>query len=67
MFIYVNSNRQEFPDLANIKVTLDHLNISSQRGIAIAINNNVVPRQEWETYELQPEDKMTIIRATQGG
>jgi sulfur carrier protein len=67
MNIYVNSKLQEFHAPPNIIDALNSLNISSQKGIAIAINNNVVPKTEWETYVLQAEDKVTIIKATQGG
>ena len=67
MNIYVNSTLQEIPAHAKIKDALDQLNLASLRGIAIAINNNVVPRSEWETFPLQAEDKITLIQATQGG
>ena len=67
MNIYVNNKLQELPGQANINVMLDQLNITSQKGIAIAINNNVVPGAEWNTYVLNEEDKVTLIRATQGG
>ena len=67
MDIYINSKQQELPGNARITDALTTLNIVSQKGIAIAVNNNVIPRQEWDTYILQPEDKMTLIKATQGG
>ena len=67
MFVYVNNARQQMHDQANIKDMLGHLDMLSQRGIAIAINNNVIPRSEWELHILQPEDKLTLIKATQGG
>jgi sulfur carrier protein len=67
MNIYVNSKLQEIQESAKIKDALDSLNIDSQKGIAVAINNNVIPRTEWENYLLQPEDKITLIKATQGG
>ena len=38
-----------------------------QKGIAIAINNNVVPRTEWETKNILQNDNILIIKATQGG
>jgi sulfur carrier protein len=67
MFVYVNSNRQELPDQAKITTLFEALNIASQRGIAIAINNEVIPKAEWEAYQLQADDKLTLIKATQGG
>ncbi len=67
MNIYINSKLYEVPGETNITSALDTLDLISQKGIAIAINNNVVPRAEWETYVLSDEDKVTLIRATQGG
>jgi len=67
MNIYVNNKQQELPSQANITGMLELLNITSQKGIAIAINNNVVPGAEWNTYVLKDDDKVTLIRATQGG
>jgi sulfur carrier protein len=67
MNVYVNNKEQEVGSAAKIDELLSVLNINAQKGIAIAVNNNVVPRAEWEKHELQPEDKVMLIRATQGG
>ena len=67
MNIYVNNKLTEVPVQANVAAALDSLNLVSQKGIAVAINNNVVPRAEWESYVLCAEDKVTLIKATQGG
>ncbi|MFK7899493.1 MAG: sulfur carrier protein ThiS [Cyclobacteriaceae bacterium] len=39
----------------------------SLKGIAVAINNKVVSRFEWKKTQIKENDKITIIRATQGG
>jgi sulfur carrier protein len=67
MNVYINSTAHEFTDGAKITTALEHLNLASAKGIAIAINSNVIPRHDWDNYILQPEDKMMLIRATQGG
>ena len=67
MNIYVNNKLQEVTHEAKIADMLRAINITSPKGIAIAINNNVVPGAEWESYVLKDEDKVTVIRATQGG
>ncbi|WP_302282608.1 sulfur carrier protein ThiS [Alistipes putredinis] len=36
-------------------------------GIAVAIDNKVVPRSEWPTTRLQAGTKITVIRAVCGG
>lgn len=36
-------------------------------GIAVALNEKVIPNGEWKTVILNPNDKILIIKATQGG
>jgi sulfur carrier protein len=38
-----------------------------QNGVAVAINNTVIPKQNWHTTNLNPNDNILIIKATQGG
>ncbi|WP_130733463.1 sulfur carrier protein ThiS [Flavobacterium sp. J27] len=40
---------------------------TKQNGIAIAVNEMVVPKNQWEHYFLSPTDTILIITATQGG
>jgi len=37
------------------------------KGIAVALNNRVVPREKWLETTLQDGDTILIISATQGG
>lgn len=37
------------------------------KGIAVAINNQVIPKTAWATTLLQHQDSILIITATQGG
>jgi len=67
MNIYINNKLQKLKESSTLSETLIALNISSQKGIAIAINNNVVPKQEWDNYCVNENDQVTIIKATQGG
>ena len=38
-----------------------------QRGIAVALNGEVVSRTAWGTTLLQPEDRIEIVQARAGG
>lgn len=51
----------------NIRAMLELSGIKSPNGIAVAVNNAVIPRSQWEQFELKEQDKVIIIRATQGG
>ncbi|UXX78406.1 sulfur carrier protein ThiS [Reichenbachiella carrageenanivorans] len=42
-------------------------NLFHDRGIAVAINDEILPKQEWEKYQVQDQDNILIITATQGG
>jgi sulfur carrier protein len=37
------------------------------RGIAVALNGQVVPRQAWMQTKLSPGDDVEIVRVRQGG
>jgi sulfur carrier protein len=37
------------------------------RGIAVAINQNIIPKTEWSSATLKEKDNLLIIKATQGG
>ena len=67
--VQVTINRESFalPDPGTLADVLPLLDISRPDGIAIAVNDNVIPRGEWESYKLQTADKVFVIRATQGG
>lgn len=38
-----------------------------QNGIAIAVNNSVIPKKDWSLTHLNENDSILIIKATQGG
>ena len=52
---------------SSLNTALEKNGIQNQKGIAVAVNNVVVPKVEWQTKILNENDKITIIRATQGG
>ena len=41
--------------------------IADARGIAVALNGEVVPRDAWQDTEVCPGDAVEIVRAFQGG
>ena len=40
---------------------------AAPRGIAVAVNGEVVPRSAWEATGLQPGDRVEVLTAAQGG
>ena len=54
---------------ANLKLS-EYLNenaLRDARGTAVAVNECVISRKAWQSYVLHENDKILIIRATQGG
>ena len=67
MTIFFNNNLQQVQEQTTVLLLLDQLMSNKQNGIAIAINETVIPKGEWGNYILQPNDKVLVIKATQGG
>ncbi|KAA5532082.1 sulfur carrier protein ThiS [Paenimyroides baculatum] len=42
-------------------------NLKKEKGIAVALNNQVVPQKHWGSAQLKSNDTILIITATQGG
>lgn len=40
---------------------------NAQRGIAVALNGEVVTRSSWEEVRLQADDRIEVLRAVGGG
>jgi sulfur carrier protein len=67
--IEVSINQQKFQisDSGTLADVLPLLQIRQADGIAIALNETVIPKGEWATHVLQAQDRVFVIRATQGG
>ncbi|WP_074406985.1 MULTISPECIES: sulfur carrier protein ThiS [Aquimarina] len=66
MTINVNNQSQSISKNSSIKKLLEQLDILPN-GIAIAINNEVISKEEWEQTMIENDDDIVIIKATQGG
>ena len=67
MEILFNNHTQQVTEQATVQTILDQLIGGAQKGIAVAVNNAVVPKAKWCSYQLQPADAVLVIKATQGG
>jgi sulfur carrier protein len=41
--------------------------VNARKGVAVAVNGNVIPASQWSDHVLSHNDKLMIIKATQGG
>ena len=63
---YLNGEKitvKEGDSLSDILVKLKQ----NRNGIALAINDSVIPKTDWELTYVKSDDKILIIQATQGG
>jgi sulfur carrier protein len=67
MEISINQQRTEIPERSSVEQLLSSLFADSTKGIAIAINQTIIPKTKWPVHILNPDDKITLIKATQGG
>jgi len=65
--VFINQQKFQLPQNGRLSDVLPLLHIGQADGIAIAVNQVVVPRGEWEGYVLAGGDTIFVIRATQGG
>jgi sulfur carrier protein len=65
--IYLNDQPHALAGPSTLKAVLGDLGVAYRRGIAAAVNGEVVPRGSWESRMLAEKDRVIVIRATQGG
>ena len=65
--IFVNDLPRELAAGATLHGLLHELGLSEQKGVATAVNGEVVPRSAWQARALAERDRVLVIRATQGG
>ena len=66
MKLKVNSKETEVKDGCTVAELASQLALP-EKGIAIAVNNKMPPRTEWNERILQPNDSLVVIKAACGG
>ena len=66
MKVQVNNKEVKITDASTITQLTEQLELPSQ-GIAIAVNNKMIPRTEWDKFVLHESDNLFIIKAACGG
>jgi sulfur carrier protein len=68
MKVVLNGEAAELAEGATVQAAVDTLDLpAAGRGVAVAVDAEVVPRTEWETHELQEGARVEVLRAIQGG
>ncbi|MGN7888525.1 sulfur carrier protein ThiS [Dyadobacter sp. 22481] len=67
MEIILNGQAKQIADPYTVGQLVSELFSANGKGIAVAINQSVVPKSDWPIRQLSPNDQITLITATQGG
>ena len=67
MTIHVNDQPRAVNDGTKLAELLRELGLVERKGVAIAINDEVVPRSTWPMRALAEGERVLVIQATQGG
>ena len=66
--VVINGEEASFPSEPTVAVILESRGVDrSRRGIAVAVNDQVVRRDDWGKTVIRGDDRIEIIQATQGG
>ena len=68
MIVHVNGEPTELAEGATVADVLERLDVNgSRRGLAVAVDAEVVPRSEWDARPLGAGDSVEVLNAIQGG
>jgi sulfur carrier protein len=66
--IRVNGEPMELEKGATVTAVLGQLGVDPEgRGIAVAVDGEVIPRGEWPAREVAADARVEVLTATQGG
>ena len=68
MRVVLNGAERELAEGTTVQAAVEALDLpAAGRGVAVAVDAEVVPRTQWETHTLQDGARVEILRAIQGG
>lgn len=67
MIVTLNGDKIELTNSSSLWQLLEQYQLHQQNGIAVAVNEEVIAKENWKDQELQENDRILIIKATQGG
>lgn len=67
MRITINNQIYQFDENTTLENAIHSLQMEETKGIALALNEDIIPRSQWNDTILSDEDKIIIIGAVAGG
>jgi sulfur carrier protein len=65
--LWINGEEAELTNGKGMSEILARLQIPDPRGVAIALDGEVIPRGEWDDVHLKEGQRVEVVRAVQGG
>jgi sulfur carrier protein len=65
--VTLNGERRELGERATIAAAVHAAGAPDGRGVAVALDGEVVPRGEWATTEVHDGQQVEVLHAVQGG
>lgn len=65
--VFVNGEIRKVQSPTVVNELLADLQLDDRKGIAVAVNEEVLTRSQWQEILLKPFDKVVIIKAVAGG
>jgi sulfur carrier protein len=66
MTVVVNGEPRELQDETTVADVVRSL-VDAERGVAVALDGEVLPRSAWTTTRLRDGQRVEVLRAVQGG
>jgi len=66
MRVTINGQAQDRPDGSTVAAVVARIT-DAGRGVAVALNEEVVPRADWAATPVEDADRVEILTAVQGG
>lgn len=66
----IKLNGENITTEANVNLlsfVVAELNSKEPRGVAVALNGKVIPKQKWDSVTVNENDEIEIVHAVQGG
>lgn len=67
MKLIVNNSIGDYSENPTVRELLQSAKVQSEKGIAVAVNNKVIPRESWAQFQFAENDNVLVIQATKGG
>jgi len=66
--ILLNGERSELAAGETLAAALERLGVApDKRGVAVAVDGEVVPRAQWQSFVLSEQARVEVLTAMQGG